>query len=636
VPVNSTTVPTEVRNYTVGYTHTLRPNLVNDLRVGRNFFKSDALNHFAVAGLTTAGADLGIPGFAGDTAYGNPGLPDFNITGFNGLGNGATNWFQNDSTHQLSEQLSWMKGSHNVMAGFELRRLATGRAAVNSARGAFTFNGTQTGYAPADFTLGAPVSFGTPGPEIRGRVAAWRDGFFVLDKWQASRKLTLNYGIRYELPTVPYTINGTASFLNADQTALIVAQPGTGFIKPQHKDWAPRVGFAYRISDKTTFRGGAGIYYNPNQTNSYTFLNTNPPFTTILNCNWSSGLPTISLSNPLGATAACPVPSTAITGLVVTPPYDQPTPRMNQWSASLDRQLWNGGGMEIQYLGSHSYHLDRSFYNNTPLPGPGPVNSRRPNKNFGGPIRTIANDLIANYESLSVIFRQRMYRGLTGQFSYTWSHTLDVNTDSNGGGTPMNPYNWRSDYGNSNWDIRHRVVATFVYDIPFMSGANAVLKTAFGNWQANGIITIRGGLPFNVATGTDTANTASSGTYRPNLVKPPTADCGRGHLVGCIDPTAFTIADLYPANPNNYFYGNAGRNILRGPGAEEINFSLAKSFPISERARFQFRFESFNLFNHANFGNPSATINTSSFGSITSLASGTSNRQIQLGAKLFF
>jgi len=309
---------------------------------------------------------------------------------------------------------------------------------------------------------------------------------------------------------------------------------------------------------------------------------------------------------------------------------------MNQWSASLDRQLWNGGGVELQYLGSHSYHLDRSFYNNTPLPGPGAVNTRRPNKNFGGPIRTVANDLIANYEAMSIIFRQRMHKGMTAQVSYTWSHTLDVNTDSNGGGTPMNPYYWRADYGNSNWDIRHRLVASFVYDIPFFAGANSVVKAVFGNWQANGIITIRGGLPFNVSTGTDTANTASSGTYRPNLLKTPTADCGRGHLVGCIDASAFTIGDLYPANPNNYAYGNAGRNILRGPGAEEVNFSLAKNFPIRERVRFQFRFETFNLFNHANFGNPSSTINTSTFGNITGLASGTGNRQIQLGGKLAF
>ena len=193
----------------------------------------------------------------------------------------------------------------------------------------------------------------------------------------------------------------------------------------------------------------------------------------------------------------------------------------------------------LQYLGSHSYHLDRSLLQQHPAAGARPVNNRRPNKNFGGPIRTIANDLIANYESLSVIFRQRMYKGISGQVSYTWSHTLDVNTDSNGGGTPMNPYNWRADYGNSNWDIRHRLVASFVYDIPFFSGANSVLKTVLGNWQANGIITIRGGLPFNVSTGTDTANTASSGTYRPNLVKTPTADCGSGHLVGCIDAQRF-------------------------------------------------------------------------------------------------
>ncbi len=636
IPSNATTVPTETRNYTVGYTHTLSPTLVNDLRVGRNFFKSDALNYFAVGGLKSAGTDLGIPGFNGDTAYGNPGIPEFNITGFNGLGNAATNWYQNDSTHQISEQLSWDKGSHNVMAGFEFRRLATGRAAVNSARGAFTFNGTQTGYAPADFILGAPVSFGTPGPEIRGRVAAWRDGFFVLDKWQATRKLTLNYGIRYELPTVPYTINGNASYLSEDQTKLIVAKPGTGFIKPQHQNWAPRVGFAYRINDKTTFRGGAGIYYNPNQTNSYTFLNTNPPWSTVLNCNWSTGLPTINVSNPFGVSAACPVPGTTINGLVVTPPWNQPTPRMNQWSASLDRQFWNGGGLELQYLGSHAYHLDRSYYNNTPLPGPGAVNLRRPNKNFGGPIRTVANDLIANYESMSAIFRQRLQKGFSGQFSYTWSHTLDVNTDSNGGGTPMNPYNWRADYGNSNWDIRHRVVATFVYDIPFFSGANAIVKGVLANWQANGIITLRSGLPFNVTTGTDTANTASSGSYRPDLIKTPTANCGSGHLVGCIDASAFSIANLYPANPTNYAYGNAGRNVLRGPGAQEVNFSLAKNFPIAERVRFQFRFETFNLFNHANFANPSSTINTSSFGNITGLAPGTNNRQIQLGAKLSF
>jgi carboxypeptidase family protein len=632
IPVNGSTTPTTTTNYTVGYTHTLTPSLVNDLRVGRYYFSSSTVNPFSVSKNTSAGTNLGIPGFNFDSTTNNPGIPDFNITGFNGLNESGTNWYQNDSTNQLSEQLSWSRGSHNIMAGLEFSRLATGRSAVNSARGGFTFNGTITGYAPADFILGMPQSFTTPGPQVRGRVAEWRDGFFVQDKWQVSRKLTLNYGLRYELPTVPYTINGVATELNADQTALVGGTPGFRFIAPNHNDWAPRLGFAYRFNDKTVFRGGAGIYYNPNQTNSYTFLNTNPPYTTILTCTYTvgSGQQIPTLANPI-TPGVCPAAATA--GTIVTAPWHQPTQRMNQWSAGLERQLGSGTGVELQYLGTHAYHLDRSFYNNTPLlPGPGSVNSRRPNPRFGV-IRTINMDEISNYESMTVIFHQRMSHGLTLNAHYTWAHTLDISDNSNGGGTPLQPYLWKADYGNANWDIRHRFVASFVYNIPFFGTANPFLKAALGGWQSSGIVTIQSGTPFNVSTGTDTANTASNGTYRPNLVHAPSADCGRGHLVGCIDATAYTIADLFPANPTNYAYGNEGRNLLHGPGSQTVNFSLFKNVPIYERVKFQFRFETFALFNHTNFGNPGATFGTSSFGNITS-ASG--NRNIQLGAKLVF
>jgi hypothetical protein len=631
IPINSSTTPVNTTNYTVGYTHTFTPNLVNDLRVGRHFLNTSTVNYFSTNNLKSAGSDLGIPGFTGDATYNNPGIPEFNVTGFNGWGNSGTNWYQNDSTVQLSEQLSWTHGAHNIMAGMEFRRLATGRAAVNSPRGVFNFNGTLTGYAPADFFLGLPQTFATAGPEVRGRVAEWRDGFFVMDKWQVSRKLTLNYGLRYELPTVAYTINGNATELNPNQTALVGGTPGFHFTAPNHADWAPRLGIAYRISEKTVFRAGGGIYYNPNQTNSYTFLNTNPPYSPIFQCTWSTGLTPISLSNPYGVPAACPLPGSNSGALIVTDPWHQPTARMNQWSAGLERQFWSGGGLEVQYLGSHSYHLDRSFYNNTPLPGPNAVNSRRPNPLFG-PIRTINTDEIANYESMSVIFRQRMTRGLQMLASYTWSHSLDVTTDSNGGGTPMNPYWWKADYGNSNWDIRHRFVMSYVYDIPFFATSNPILKGVFAKWQMNGVVTLQTGIPFNVGTSVDTANTSSNGPYRPNLVGPPSANCGRGHLVACIDPTAFSIAALYPAT-TVYAYGNAGRNLFHGPGAETVDWSLLKNFPIRERLKFQLRFETFALFNHANFGNPSATINTSSFGNITS-ASG--NRNIQIGGKLQF
>jgi hypothetical protein len=430
---------------------------------------------------------------------------------------------------------------------------------------------------------------------------------------------------------VAYTINGNATELNPGQTAFIGGYPGFHFTGPNHKDWAPRAGLAYRFTEKTVFRAGAGIYYNPNQTNSYTFLNINPPYTTQLSCVWSTGLIPPSLTNPFGSPGVCPTSPTA--GTVYTDPYYQPTPRMNQWSGSLERQLWSGGGLEVEYLGSHSYHLDRSYYNNAPLfPGPGAVNSRRPNPLFGV-IRTINDDEIANYESLNVIFRQRLTHGLQMLASYTWSHTLDITTDSNGGGAPMIPYSWHDDYGNSNWDIRHRFVSTFVYDIPFFAVSNPFLKTAFTKWQTNGIITLQTGLPFNVTTGTDTANTSAGGTYRPNLVSTPSDDCGRGDLIGCINAAAFTVNNLYPIAPTNYAYGNAGRNLLHGPSAETVNMSLFKNFPIRERLKLQFRFETFAMLNHTNFGNPAATINTSSFGNITSA---TGNRNIQFGLKLQF
>src|SRR5262249_14734371 len=151
----------------------------------------------------------------------------------------------------------------------------------------------------------------------------------------------------------------------------------------------------------------------------------------------------------------------------------------------------------------------------------------------------IQNDEIANYHGLSAVLRQRMTRGLSVLASFTWAHTLDISSDSNNSGTPMSPYNWRGDYGNSNWDIRRRLVASFVYDIPFF--ASAILKPLLAGWQMNGIVTAQTGLPFNVSTGTDTANTAASGVYRPNLIGKPNQNCGGAHLTSCISTAAYAL-----------------------------------------------------------------------------------------------
>jgi hypothetical protein len=191
----------------------------------------------------------------------------------------------------------------------------------------------------------------------------------------------------------------------------------------------------------------------------------------------------------------------------------------------------------------------------------------------------------------------------------------------------MNPYNWRADYGNSNWDVRHRFVASFNYALPFFASAsNGFVRQTLGGWQTNGIVNLQTGFPFNVIVSGDPANTGRS-NERPNLVGTPSDNCGNDHLSGCIDATAF-------AAPTRYTYGNAGRNLLYGPGLYNVDFSLFKNFRLGERATLQFRSEFFNFFNTPAFSNPNSTYGTTAFGTITLTKH--DNREIQFALKFLF
>lgn len=631
IPYNAAEIPSVTDNFTGGYTHTLSPTLVNDFRLGRQAIKTDSVNYFYVNGIPDAGTKLGIAGFDADSKSKNPGTPEFNVSGgFSGWGNSGTNWFQTDHTWQASEQIIWTLRNHSIMAGAEFRKLYTSRSAANSPRGVFNFNGQLSGYAPADFMMGMPLTLVTPTVQYQGDVATWRNGFFVLDNWTASRKLTINYGLRYELQTVPYSVAGFARELNREQTKPVpdtVPSPGFRFHDPNHKSFAPRLGIAYRANEKTVVRLGFGIYYNPNQTNSFTFLTTNPPFGNSTTCNSAPTTPTLSLSNPISG--GC---STSVSQNWITDNWYLPPASMNQWSFGLQRQLGRLTGLDVQYLGSHSLHLDRSYFNNTPYyPAPGAINPRRPNQLFGQ-IRTISNDLISNYHHLAVTVHQRMFHGIQFDASYTWAHALDVTSDSNNGGAPMNPYNWRLDYGNAPFDLRHRFVGTFIYAVPFVKTSNPILTAAFGGWQLNAIVSVQGGLPFNLSMNTDAANTSAQGPQRPDLLKKPVYDCGAGRLLGCIDKSAFAV----PGNiaQGIFAYGNAGKNILRGPGQSNTDLSIFKIFPIRERLRFTFRAEAFNVWNHPSFSNPAANIEAATFGNITTTSVGA--RVMQFGGKLSF
>ncbi len=634
-PYQSTTTPVSTRNWVLGYTQTITPNAVNDIHFGRQTMNTNSVNYWYTNNLKDAGTKLGIPGFTADTTNDNPGIPAISITNYLGTGNGATNWFQTDTTWQGTDSFTWTHGNHTVNSGLEFRKLITGREAVNSTLGSFTFSGTYTGNSAADFMLGVALNDTTPAPEVKNIVAEWRDGFWVTDNWRVTKRLTLDLGLRYELPTVPYTVNGYATILNASMTALLPAnppKPGFGLTGPNHKDFAPRVGGAYRITEKTVLRLGYGIYYNPNQTNSYTFLSVNPPFA--FSTGYNSGSTLVTLSNPEPSGLGT---SPSATPTVYSPAAQQPTETMHQWSADLQQGLWSSGALDISYLGSHTLHLDRSYYINTPMPGPGNVQARRPNQLFGS-IRIIANDEIANYDGLSFTFRQRLTHGLTVLSSYTWSHALDVSTDSNGGGAPMNPFNWRQDYSNANWDLRHRWVTSFTYQLPLLPNATHLAeRLLLGGWHANGIFIAQTGFPINVTIPTDQAN-VGLGNQRPNVIAPPRADCGNGHLVNCINIADYQLPALYT-------WGSEARNAIYGPGLRNLDFSMFKSFSLRERAHIEYRAEFFNLLNTPNFSNPNAGLPSltpgtytyssyGSFGSITSTSN--NNRSIQMALKLVF
>jgi hypothetical protein len=375
-------------------------------------------------------------------------------------------------------------------------------------------------------------------------------------------------------------------------------------------------------------RAGYGIYYNPNQMNSFTFLTNNPPITSIATFTSDAANPTLSFVNPTGVATVVTRPD------VISPTRNLPNARKYQWSADVQRELAAGMALDVQYLGSNTDHLDRSFFDNTPVPGPGNVDDRRPSKTFRSR-RIIANDLISDYDAVTVILRKRMSMGLQLDAHYTWSRTRDEATNSNGGGQTMDNYDPMRDYGPAIWDVPHRFVASYIYDVPFLkTSQNAFLRYVVAGWQVAGITTLQSGTPVNVTIGTDVANIGISGQQRPNLVGSVpklncTEDAATKNQINCFDASAFQMPALYT-------FGNAPRNVLRGPKYMQTDLSLAKTVALAQTMRVEFHIDIFNAFNNVNFANPNAVFGTTSFGRINALLTGANMRQMQLGARFIF
>lgn len=658
--IGTTNFQSSINNQTgnegaLGETHVFGANLVNEFRAGYNRI-SNSLEPFVNQYLDQQFGFAGFPQQPGVT-----GLPNISITGYSNLGEAA---FLPDAkgsdTFVVSDSISWSKGKHFVKAGFEYRWVRSRFHIDGNARGSPSFSGvftnnpqspSATGNGFADFLLG-DANNATLSNIFIGDLRYKYYGAFINDDWKVTPKLTFNLGIRYEIWTPPIERNNQqGNFLLGPQkliypdnamplgipSSLIEPIPGgidsRGLLENRYNNWSPRLGVAYQILPHTVIRAGVGIFYGePDAQGASGRPPAEPPFR-INNTYPTDNLhPIVTLQTGFPANALSPTTFSQSAATFIAWNPGMLTAYVAHWSFSLQQQVGQWV-VDANYVGTKGTHLSTVYNVDLPLPGPGSVASREPIPGFGS-IQFQDSMGNSNYQALQMHGERRFASGLSVVASYTYAKFIDL---SEGGlAADLAVRNARDVFWEkalSTADMRHRFVVSYLYELPFGTGkrfkiGNAVANGVLGNWQVNGITTIHSGQPFTPELNFSSANT---GDNRPNGLRNGNLPSGQRTPTHWFDVTAFAAAP-------NYLFGNAGRDIVTGPGAVNFDFSLFKRFPVrkllGELGEVQFRGEFFNLFNHPQFGQPNATVNIPQGGTITFLSN--SMRQIQFGVKILF
>ncbi|MGH9938980.1 MAG: carboxypeptidase regulatory-like domain-containing protein [Blastocatellia bacterium] len=625
-------------------THTFTSNLTNEIRVGFNRLRQPRIQEDDNVNFVS---QFKIPGtFFSETPF-NGGVPQVVITGFSTIG-GATNLPQDrrDNTYQFVDNVIWIKSAHTLKFGVDIRRFQSNLYFISQGRGIFNFNTPAnsttvptSGYQFADLLLGVPTSTqrNPRGPSTYSRTTSVN--VYAQDDWKVNSRLTLNLGLRWELNT-PMTekYNTIASFDPKTGQIRAAGQNGvpSNLFQYDYNNFAPRLGFAWQpLGDsKTVVRGGAGVFYNVQPAgNGLLGMLFNFPFRLPQTFNSSRTAP-IMLSDPFPG----PVPTTAPTnGTLTMTAIDEnfDAAYITQWGLSVQRGVGSDVVFEIGYLGSKGTHLPLNRNLNQATPGPGTtaqVQARRPYPQFGNItwIESVAN---STYHSMELKAEKRYTKGLSLLGSYTFSKSIDnspgISTSSNASAAiAQDTLDLRAERGRSDFDVRHRLVASAIWEIPLGKGhqvfGGGPLAHVFGGWQASGILSLQSGRPFTAVLSGDLSNTLNRND-RPNLVGDPNS--GPKTVEQWFNTAAFQTQAVGS-------FGTAGRNIIIGPGFQNFDFALSRNFNVTERFRIQFRTELFNAFNHANFNYPAAIVNApATVGRITSALD---PRQIQFGLKIVF
>jgi Carboxypeptidase regulatory-like domain len=584
---------------------------------------------------------LGVPNA---NAGGVSGLTTFSISGNVGLGDGFGNLEKIDNNWEVDQALSWVKGKHELKLGFDWQSHRQTNYDPLHPNGIYTFTGAYTGYGLADFLYGRPISSELD-TTVYYSTQRFQPSFYIQDNWRVTLKLTITMGLRDDLVT-PWVerANRLASFVPTNGGMLIPVGtpqfPGRGVTDGRYTNWGPRLGFAYSLDPKTVIRGGTGIYYAFENIASGQNVATNAPFNGYFVTTNSSGAAGYAAAAPISAgfPAGRPLLNPTANTNVVFYPQVYKNSTANEWNLNIQRQLTANDVLSIAYVGQTAAHILIAPNINQPTPGPGAVTPRRPYPNLAT-VQEICMCANAVYNSLQISYRTRLSSGVDFLGAYTFAHSID---DSSGDGNtvaPQDPYNFGTrNRGNSDFDIRHNIVLSWSYDLPFGQGkrfasdAHSLSQILIGGWKLNSIDTFQTGTPFTPVMTTSLLNTGGSAQW-PNRI-------GTGLVSSRTPQKWFNTADFVA--PPSYVFGNSGRNILYGPGTRQFDFSLFKNVAFNRDASryIQFRVEAFNAFNTPQFNNPNASIGSPAAGTITSAGTPIlfqrTSRQVQLAAKLYW
>jgi len=670
------------KTISVNDTWVISPTLLNVLRLGYNRFAGDSIPTDPTS-LNSLGSAFPV--------LGKPVLPAFNVNSRMVLSSNSTDQQKNvDADIDVVDSISLTRGNQSIQTGAEYLRLQYMNRSYFYTMGQFTFTGTFTGESMADYMFGFVNSATAESPQIEQTGIQNNVYLWFQDDWKVMPRLTLNLGLRYELPFPWYQPqNWWATFRPGQQSTQIPSAPAglvfpgdsgvpRGEVPTRYYDFAPRLGFAYDLfgNGRTALRGGFGIFYDElesniiqNNTQPYVYQFSPNVIPASISDPYASGptFPTtVNLSNPTFKT-----PFT-----LTYPDQNLRTPYVEAANLNVQQQITNNLAVQVMYVGKFGRHQLLDFNSNPALYAPGASTStssyqaRRTYANFGN-IADMATVGVSSYNALQIAVTKRMSGWLSAMGSYTWSRSLDefssyvtdTTTVPNVFSTPAVPavgsplnFNFQSEYGPSSFNATHIAGLGYTVHAPKFAQYNWLLRNVVGGWDFSGRYTIRSGEPVNIISKTDWANT-NSPNQRPIVWHPWTLPSGRhrmdklaltqnastGLANTWFDTTAFCGSDNPACSSSSSFahdfpssgtFGTLSRDAVVGPATISNDMSMAKLFqvPGREGMAFEFRCDAFGIFNTPNLGTPSDQVGNS-LGQIT----GTSGQRfLQLSGRLTF